>query len=330
MEWAIPFFFSPHGTAVPWSVPGSKPGRSTTLHLPGHMISFGIPCSCLFPKPAAPLNVPVSILISALLLQIYTAELRSALAMDTYILKGDPSGETYTPTFTYHGFRFVELSGFPGIPNHDNIECYHVYTDNTRTGVFSTQNKLLNRFQSNIVYTQQSNMLGYPSDCPQRDERQGWTADAHLSSEAFSLNFDMAAFFHRWVSIHQDDAINGTLPDTIPNWNKWPVRRHPGDPAWTSSYFIVADVQRKFYNDLTLIKEQYQGFKNYIEYYEINLPKVGGLVNMCVSFFWLFIHCPGLTLSSLLVHLNSLIGFLLLHILGFLETSLQPLSTLKL
>lgn len=167
----------------------------------------------------------------------------------------------------------------------ETLQCLHIYTDNPRTGEIKfEENELLQRLQSNILYTQQSNMLGYPSDCPQRDERQGWTADAHLSAEAFALNFDVAAFFHRWVSIHADDAINFTIPDTIPNWNKWPVRRHPGDPAWTASYFIVADVQRRFYNDLRLIKEQYSGYTGYIQFYQTNLPARGGLANMFAVF----------------------------------------------
>eukprot|EP01114_Cavostelium_apophysatum_P010577 TRINITY_DN2447_c0_g1_i1.p1 TRINITY_DN2447_c0_g1~~TRINITY_DN2447_c0_g1_i1.p1 ORF type:complete len:1110 (+),score=243.84 TRINITY_DN2447_c0_g1_i1:27-3332(+) len=195
---------------------------------------------------------------------IYVDNLRTAKATDTYILKGNSSGEVYEPRFTYHGFRFVEMTGFPGTPTLENLECLHAYSSVQSNGAITFNDPVLNRIQSNILWGQQSNLMSVPTDCDQRDERRGWTADAHLASLMAMHNFDMGAFYTNWLQGLVDDEVNGALSDTSPYVDHYGNR--PGDPSWTAALPMIMTEMVKQYGDTAIIEDHYQDVKNYIDF----------------------------------------------------------------
>lgn len=140
----------------------------------------------------------------------------NAEATDVYILRGS-GPEVHEPRFTYHGFRYVEMTGFPGEPGPDALEGLFVHSDVERSGEFRTSNELINRVHRNILWGQLSNLMSIPTDCPQRDERHGWLGDAHLSAEEAVFNFDMAAFYAKFLDdIRLAQKEDGSLPDVVP------------------------------------------------------------------------------------------------------------------
>ena len=127
---------------------------------------------------------------------LYTENLRSADATDTYICKGEGE-EVYEPTFTFHGFQYVEVTGFT--PKLDSLVGLVLHSDMRPTGSFSCSNRMVNKLQSNILWGQKGNFLDIPTDCPQRDERLGWTGDAQVFVTTACFNFDVSGFFARWL-----------------------------------------------------------------------------------------------------------------------------------
>jgi len=187
--------------------------------------------------------------------------LGGARAEDTYILRGD-GVETYEPRFTYHGFRYVELSGYPGTPGLDSVRGRVVHTAVEPSGSFAASKNLLNQIQSLIRWTQRSNLHSVPTDCPQRNERLGWLADAHVTAEEAMLNFDMAAFHANFIrNIRDAQGPDGGLPDNVPE--KDPSR--PGDPVWGSAYPLLCWYMWEQYGDRRILEENYEGLKKYVE-----------------------------------------------------------------
>ena len=118
---------------------------------------------------------------------------------------GDAAGkgggvEVYEPHFTFQGFRYVAVEGFPGTPTLDAITGIAVYSDLPRAGTFETSNALVNRLQQNIVWGQRGNFIDVPTDCPQRDERLGWTGDAQVFAPTAAFNMDVSGFFAKWLA----------------------------------------------------------------------------------------------------------------------------------
>lgn len=154
---------------------------------------------------------------------IETADLRSAEAADTYILKGEGE-ETYEPRFTYHGFRYVEITGYPGELTNDNIQNIvtgrMVNSDNKLDSTFTSSNSLINNFYDAYVRSQQNNMIGIPTDCPSRDERMPAGADAYLTTEAANLSFDMQPFYEKtFLDVDDSQGSDGTVPDVCPSYS---------------------------------------------------------------------------------------------------------------
>lgn len=189
--------------------------------------------------------------------------LRKAKATDIYILRGDGTEEVYQPRFTYHGFRYVEVSGFPGAPKPDAIRGKVVHSDVKPAGGFSSSKAILNRLQHNILWGIASNLESVPTDCNQRDERMGWLADAHLYAETAMLNFDMAAFFTNFLrDIHDVQGPDGTVTDTVPH--KYGNR--PADPAWGAAYPLLVWYQYQYQGDRRILEEHYDGVKAWTDY----------------------------------------------------------------
>ncbi len=199
--------------------------------------------------------------------QINTVPNQNAEATDVYVLKGEGT-EWYEPRFTYHGFRYVEVTGYPGVPGLADVEARVVHTDVPRTGDFHCSNELLNQIHRNIIWGQLSNLMSIPTDCPQRDERHGWMGDAHLSAEEAILNFDMAAFYTNYLrSIRLAQKEDGNLPDIVPPY--LPMC-YPADPAWGSAYNIIGWYLFQYYGDRRVLERHYEGMKAYVEFLREN------------------------------------------------------------
>src|SRR5262249_4259399 len=147
----------------------------------------------------------------------YTTNLRVAKATLRYTLKGG-GPETYEPHFTFFGFRYVAIAGFPGEVTPAAITGVVVHSDMARASTFETSKPLLNQLHHNIIWGQKGNFLDVPTDCPQRDERLGWTGDAQAFSRTAAFNMDVAAFFTKWLKdVAADQFPTGSVPFVVPN-----------------------------------------------------------------------------------------------------------------
>ena len=192
----------------------------------------------------------------------YTANLRKAKATDTYILSGK-GVEVYEPHFTFHGFRFVKVEGFPGTPDLNSITGIVIHSDMKLTGNFVCSDSLLNQLQHNIQWGQRGNFLDVPTDCPQRDERLGWTGDAQVFSMTAAFNFNVAAFYTKWLrDLAADQQSNGIVPHVIPDV----LHGAGGSTAWADASVIVPWSVYLTYGDKRILEEQYPSMKAWVEY----------------------------------------------------------------
>jgi len=188
--------------------------------------------------------------------------LRSARATDIYILKGEGI-EVYEPRFTYHGFRYVEVTGFPGEPGLENLLGRVVHSSVDTTGTFVCSNSLLNQIQHNIIWGQLSNLMSIPTDCPQRDERMGWMGDAQLSAEEAIYNFWMPEFYEKWVNdIKIAQSSDGAVPDVVPP--HWSI--YPSDPAWGTACVLIPWYLYQYYGDEKILEDSYSCMKNWVDF----------------------------------------------------------------
>ncbi len=193
---------------------------------------------------------------------INTENLRAAKAEDLYVLRGGDE-ETYEPRFTYHGFRYVELTGFPGVPGLDALDGRVVHSAVSPSGAFACSNELVNRLHNAIRWSQQTNLHGIPTDNNQRDERLGWLGDAHVTMEEASLNFDMAAFYVKFLrDIADAQQASGAVPDTVP----FASGSADGDPAWGSAYPLLCWHLYRQYGDRRVVAEHYEGLQRFVGY----------------------------------------------------------------
>ncbi len=194
--------------------------------------------------------------------QINQDNLGAAKARDVYILGGDGL-ESYEPRFTYHGFRYVEVTGFPGAPNLDSLRGYFVHSAVAPIGSFVASKEILNQIQHLIHWGQLSNLMSIPTDCDQRSERQGWMGDAQVTAEEAMMNFDMAAFYTNFLrDIHDAQRPDGEIPDTVPH----KYGSYPADPAWGTAYPLITWYMWQQYGDRRILKEQYEGLKKWVDY----------------------------------------------------------------
>jgi len=186
-----------------------------------------------------------------------------ARATDTCVLRGEGL-ETYEPSFTYHGFRYVEVSGLPEPPGENTLQACFVHLKAERAGDFECSEPLLNQIHQMVLRTQRANLMSIPTDCPQRDERHGWLADAWVTAEASSFNFDLAAFYQHFLNlIRQAQMEDGSLPDFVPPYNK---KTYPADPAWSSAYLQLCWHMYQFYGDRDVLRKHFQGLKKYVDF----------------------------------------------------------------
>jgi alpha-L-rhamnosidase len=195
--------------------------------------------------------------------KLYTANLRAARATDYYTLKGGGE-EVYEPRFTFHGFRYVEIEGLPhnftltpdmltGIVLHSGME---------QTGQFECSDPLLNQLQHNIEWGQRGNYLEVPTDCPQRDERLGWTGDAQVFIRTGAFNFNVAPFFSKWQQDLEDSqSESGSIPMVVPN----PGLGGNGGPAWADAVMICPWTVYLCYGDTRLLQRHYASLRRFVD-----------------------------------------------------------------
>lgn len=197
---------------------------------------------------------------------IYTANLRSARATDHYTLRGDGE-EVWEPRFTFHGFRYVELSGYPGAPSIDAVTGIVVHSATPPIGEFSCSDPLINQLQHNIVWGQKGNFLDVPTDCPQRDERLGWTGDAQVFIRTAAFNMNVAPFFTKWTQDLEDaQSPEGAYPPVAPLAGISGLT--DGGPAWADAGIICPWTIYLCYGDARLLETHYPSMQRFIEYLE--------------------------------------------------------------
>jgi alpha-L-rhamnosidase len=198
----------------------------------------------------------------------YTANLRSAKAMTEYTLKGE-GDEVFEPHFTFQGFRYVKLEGYPGtaIPPVDAVTGIVIHSDMRPTGSFEASDAMLNRLYHNIVWGQKGNFVGVPTDCPQRDERLGWTGDAQVFARTAAFNYDVAGFFTNWLGdVAADQRANGSLPHVIPDVLSRGQAGGNSSSGWGDAAVIVPWTMYLTYGDTRLLERQYPSMRKYVEY----------------------------------------------------------------
>jgi len=190
----------------------------------------------------------------------YTENLRAAKAQNKYILAGDTQ-EIFEPHFTWQGFRYIKVEGFAGALNPADFEAVALYSDMEKTGSFTTDNVLINQLQHNIEWGQRGNFLDIPTDCPQRDERLGWTGDAQAFSRTATFNMNVNNFFAKWLQDVEAEQIDGVVPHVVPN-----VLGAGGNSAgWSDAATIVPWNIYLAFGDKQLLQRQYNSMKAYIE-----------------------------------------------------------------
>ena len=193
---------------------------------------------------------------------LYMANLRGAQVTDTYILKGDGK-EVWEPRFTSHGFRYVELRGFPGKPGLKSIEGRVVNDDLPAAGDFECSNELLNKIYQAIVWGVRGNYRSIPTDCPQRDERQGWLGDRAEESRGETYLFDNSCLYARWMQdIADAQRSSGSVPDVAPAY--WPI--YTDNVVWPSTSVIVPEMLREQFDDTRIIASHYDCMKRWMEH----------------------------------------------------------------
>ncbi len=197
---------------------------------------------------------------------VYLDNLRSAKQTDYYTLRGDKNGEVWEPKFTFHGFRYVEVEGFPSKPTRDSITGIVVHSDVEETGTFECSDPLVTQLQKNIQWGQRGNFVDVPTDCPQRDERLGWTGDAQVFVRTAAFNRDVSTFFEKYETDLSDaQSEKGEIPPIAPNTN---VVGPDGGPAWADAFVICPWTIYQMYGNTKILRDHFEGMKRFVDWME--------------------------------------------------------------
>ncbi|HKO79968.1 MAG TPA: family 78 glycoside hydrolase catalytic domain, partial [Chitinophagaceae bacterium] len=194
--------------------------------------------------------------------ELYVANLRDAKVTDIYTLKGE-GVEEWQPSFVYHGFRYVEISGYPGKPTISDFEGQFIYDDLQTTGTFQCSDTTINKIYRNAWWGIASNYKGMPVDCPQRNERQPWLGDRTTGSGGEAFLFDNAKLYAKWLDdIEQSQTTEGAIPDVAPAfWNYY-----SDNITWPGTYLTVADMLYRQFGDERPISKHYSSMKKWMNY----------------------------------------------------------------
>ena len=194
--------------------------------------------------------------------EFYTANLRSATAAINYTLKGSGT-EVFEPHFTFMGFRYIAVSGFPGDMKPENFTAVVVHSDMPVTGTFTCSDTMINKLQHNILWGQKGNFLDIPTDCPQRDERLGWTGDAQVFSRTAAFNMQVAPFLAKWMKdVAADQFPDGGVPFVVPDILQTNQATSAG---WGDVAVIVPWTMYQVYADKNILQTQYTSMKAYVD-----------------------------------------------------------------
>ncbi|HEY0677487.1 MAG TPA: family 78 glycoside hydrolase catalytic domain [Chitinophagaceae bacterium] len=193
----------------------------------------------------------------------YIANLRAAKAQGKYILRGGAE-EVFEPRFTFYGFRYIKIDGYPGEIKPENFTAVALYSDMPPAGSFECSNPLINQLQHNIQWGQNGNFLDVPTDCPQRDERLGWTGDAQAFVRTAAFNRNVNNFFAKWLKdVAADQQPNGSIPYVIPNVLG---PNSGGSAGWADAATIIPWNMYLAYGDKKILEQQYNSMKAWVGY----------------------------------------------------------------
>lgn len=195
--------------------------------------------------------------------ELGTRPLRIAEATDRYILRGGEL-ETWEPRFTFHGFRYAEVTGWIGELNASDICAVVIHSDLERTGWFECSDPLLNKLHKNVVWGMRGNFVDVPTDCPQRDERLGWTGDIQVFSPTASFLYDVSGFLQSWLVdlAHEQRKAGGVVPHVVPN----PFERPLGAAAWGDAATVVPWVCYQRFGDLGILRDQFESMRSWVDH----------------------------------------------------------------
>ncbi len=195
--------------------------------------------------------------------ELVVRPLRSAKATDIYTLRGDPDGESWEPRFTFHGFRYVGVSGWPGELATDDVRAVVVHSDMARTGWFECSNALVNQLHENIVWGMRGNFLDVPTDCPQRSERLGWTGDIQVFGPTAALLYDVSGVLTSWLAdLAAEQTAEGVVPYVVPSVESGMVSATCG---WGDVATILPMVLHAHYRDVGLLEAHYESMRRWVE-----------------------------------------------------------------
>ncbi|MEN8155778.1 MAG: glycoside hydrolase family 78 protein [Bacteroidota bacterium] len=196
----------------------------------------------------------------------YTTNLKGAKQEVSYTFAKD--GEiTFEPHFTFQGFRFFTVSGLDYMPDLEDFRGQVIYSDMALTGTFSCSEPLINKLQENIQWGQRGNFLDVPTDCPQRQERLGWTGDAQVFAPTAAFNMDVASFFTKWMGdVAADQREDGAVGHIIPFLNVLGEGGGYGSAAWADAATVVPWTIYQYYGDTRILETQYESMKGWVEY----------------------------------------------------------------
>lgn len=190
----------------------------------------------------------------------YPDTLRQAISIDQFICNGEE--QTFLPHFTFHGFRYIAVEGLEDI-NLESFTACVLHTQMEETGTFISSNPLVNQLQSNILWSQKGNFLDIPTDCPQRDERLGWTGDAQVFAGTAAYNMNVASFFSKWLhDLASEQTEEFGVPHVVPNI----LGNQDGAAAWSDAAVIIPWVMYETYGDVRILEEQFESMKGWVNY----------------------------------------------------------------
>ena len=197
---------------------------------------------------------------------LYTENLRAATQRVEYILAGDEARTVFEPHFTFQGFRYIAVEGYPGEPTLDDLTGVVIHSDMAVTGEFEASDSRLNQLQHNIQWGQKGNFLDVPTDCPQRDERMGWTGDAQVFCRTATFNMQVAPFFTKWLGdVAADQYANGSIPWVVPDVLT-SGDSGAGATGWADAGVIVPWTIYLAYGDERILAAQYDSMRAWVAF----------------------------------------------------------------
>ncbi|HEU4903648.1 MAG TPA: family 78 glycoside hydrolase catalytic domain, partial [Flavisolibacter sp.] len=206
--------------------------------------------------------------------ELYVANLRDAIVTDVYTLKGEGE-ETWCPTFVFHGFRYAEITGYPGTPTVDDFTGEVVYDDMQKTGSFETSSGIINQLHKNAYWGIRSNYKGMPIDCPQRNERQPWLGDRTMGAYGESFLFDNGRLYAKWLDdIADAQTAEGSIPDVAPSF--WYY--YKDNMTWPGAFLTITDMLYRQYGDVRPVQKHYAAMKKWMAYMKQKYMTKEGIV----------------------------------------------------